>query len=217
MKKILSFAAVAAAMCFTACTGNKTSNTTEPDSLCCDSAAKECCEQKAECPAEEANTIVATLSELVEKGDAEGIKAIAAQFSEKIAAFIARGDEEAATKYAAIINNFVAENCDKLKNLGVATAFSDALANVQGLPAGITDMVTNAANGVKSDMLSNILNTVAGAKDAAQGAAADAQDAAAAAVDAAAQKVEEGKDAAKEAAGQAVDNAAAAAKEKLGL
>ena len=232
MKKLITFAAVAAAVCFTACTGNKTSNPSEPDSLCCDSAKQECCQEKGECPASEANNVVAKLTDLLAAGDAEGIKAVANEFAEKVAALIARGDEEAATKYAAVINNFVADNVDKLKNLGVASAFTDALANVQGLPAGITDIVSNAANGVKSDVLTNILNAVTGAKDAAQdaaegavsdvkdaaeGAVSDVKDAADAAVDAAAAKVEEGKAAAKDAASQAVDDAAAAAKKKLGL
>lgn len=245
MKKILFVAAAAATFCFAACTGNKTANTSEPDSLCCKAGActekcecadckcpegacaegkcencncnQSCCEAKAECPAASADADIATLTSLIDKADAEGIKNLANQVAEKVAAFLAKGDEQAAQNYSALISNFVAENIDKLQSLGVASAFSDALSKVEGLPAGVLDIATSAAQGVKSDALSAIISAVTTAKDAATQAGDAATDAAAEAVDAAKEKADEAVDAAKQGAADAIDNAAAAAKDKLGL
>lgn len=217
MKKILAFAAVVAAVSFAACTGNKTANTSEPDSLC----TEECCEQKGECAMGAADGIIASLTEAISKTDAESVKSIASKVAETVAAFIAKGDEEAAKKYTAIISNFVVENYEKLQSFGAADIISNAIAGVQGLPSDIVNIAADAAKGVKNDALSSIISAITGKANEAKEATEAAADAANQAVSDAAAAVEAApeaaKEAAKEAAGQAIDNAAAAAKDKLGL
>ncbi len=218
MKKLFIIAVAAAAVCLASC-GGKTARTTDPDSLDVNVLVE------AASPVDAANQVVALLKDQLKKANLEQIKAIAASVTQKVAEFVANGDNEAVQSYTAIINNFVAENAERLQSIGASTALSEALTTVQGLPANIVEATSQAAEGVKTEALTSAINALASGENvleavqsaagnalstaigAAVGTATDAQDAAAA-------KAAEVKDAAA-AAKAAVEAAPAAAKEAV--
>ena len=270
MKKLFSLAVAVAAISLASC-GGRTAQTAEPDSLCCKSgscvecACPECscpegacaegkcenCKCTQDCCNKEAvqgaaNEVVALLGEQLKNANPEQIKSIANTVAEKVAQFLAAGDTESAEKYTALISNFVAENADKLKEIGASESVAQALAKVEGIPSDIVETATQAVTGVKSAALTSALNAIAKGESvvdavkaaatevAAEGsqAAADAQvsaEAVKAAVEAAPEAVKEAakakaneaaesaKQQATDAANKAIDDAAAAAKKKLGL
>ena len=240
MKKLFSLAVAVAAISLASC-GGRTAQTAEIDSLACDSAK---CEQP--CAQGAANEVVALLGEQLKNANPEQIKSIANTVAEKVAQFLAAGDTESAEKYTALISNFVAENADKLKEIGASETVAQALAKVEGIPSDIVETATQAVTGVKSAALTSALDAIAKGESvvdavkaaatevAAEGsqAAADAAasaDAVKAAVEAAPDAVKEAakakaneaaesaKQQATDAANKAIDDAAAAAKKKLGL
>jgi len=229
MKKIFAFAMAAIAMSFASCGSKTASNTAELDSVACDTAA---C---AECPKGAAQQVVALLQEQIENANPEQIKSIGATIAEKVSQFLAKGDNEAVQTYTAVISNFIAENADKLKEIGASSSITEALSKVEGIPTDIIETATQAVSGVKSAALTSAMEAIAKGEsvtDAIKAAAgeviSDGADAAAAAQEAveaapeaakeaAKAKVEEVKDQAADAAGKAVDDAAAAAKKSLGL
>ena len=210
MKKFFAIAIAAVAMSFASC-GGKTGANANPDSLAAE-------------PAAAAEQIVSLLQEQIKNADVEQIKAIGTTVSETVAAFIAKGDNEAAQTYADIISNFIDNNADKLKEIGAATTLTEALAAVAALPVNTVNAAQSAADasvGLAEDQADAAAASVENAKQAVENAAkaqVDAAKAAAAAQAAAAKaaadaKVQEGKDA----ANKAIDDAAAAAKKQLGL
>ena len=84
---------------FVAC-GGKTGATSEPDSLAVEAAA----------PAEQAQEVVTLLQGLIQNADPEQVKAVGETITNQLAAYLAAGNEEAATAYAATINQFVENN-----------------------------------------------------------------------------------------------------------
>ncbi len=183
MKKIMILALAAVAMSFAAC-GGQTRNTAELDSLSVSTSAEAS-------PTEQATAVINLLQEQLQQADPDQVKAISEQIAQQVAKFVAAGDQAAADKYAETIGNFISENVVKLQQAGVLSSLSEALSSVQGIPAGIADVVNDAT--VKGD------TAVAAVKDA---------------IEATPEAV---KEAVKEQAGKTIDEAAKAAKEQLGL
>ncbi len=211
MKKILTLIVAAAAISLASC-GGKTASTANPDSLSTETVAVE------DVPvAEQAQAIVAMLQEQLKNADAEQIKAIGKQVAEKVAEFLAKGDEEAAQTYTNVINNFISENAEQLKAIGASTTISEALSTVEGVPSSIVESATSAANG----LLESAQEQAEAAQQAVEAAPEAAKAAAEEAAAAAQQKVEEAaaeaQQKAQEKASKAIDDAASAAKSKLGL
>ena len=232
MKKLFYFAVAVVTISLASC-GGKTAATSDPDSLNAQAIVE------AATPAEAATQVVALLKDQLKKANVEQIKAISASVAEKVAEFVANGDNEAVQTYTAVINNFVAENAARLKEIGASTIISDALTSVSGLPANITDAATQAAEGVKTEALTSAINAMATGENvldavkaaagnalsttisSAVGTATDAQNAAAAkanevkdAATAAKAAVEAAPEAAKEAVKQKAQEAADAAAQK---
>lgn len=219
MKKIMTLVIAAAAISLTSCGGKTNSNTAELDSLTTETVAEE-----EVAPAEQAGQVVALLQEQIKNADPEQIKAIGAQVAEKVAEFLAKGDEAAAKTYTETINKFIAENAEKLKAIGASTTISEALSNVENLPSSLLEAATSAANGVAAtatEQAEAAQQAVDAAKAAVEAAPEAVKEAAKEAVDAAKAKGEEAAAAAQqkaqEQANKAIDDAAAAAKKKLGL
>ncbi|MBR1791558.1 MAG: hypothetical protein IJ754_07385 [Bacteroidaceae bacterium] len=219
MKKIMTLVIAAAAISLASCGGKTNSNTAELDSLTTETVAEE-----EVAPAEQAGQVVALLQEQIKNADPEQIKAIGAQVAEKVAEFLAKGDEAAAKTYTETINKFIAENAEKLKAIGASTTISEALSNVENLPSSLLEAATSAANGVAvtaTEQAEAAQQAVDAAKAAVEAAPEAVKEAAKEAVDAAKAKGEEAAAAAQqkaqEQANKAIDDAAAAAKKKLGL
>ena len=219
MKKIMTLVIAAAAISLASCGGKTNSNTAELDSLATETVAEE-----EVAPAEQAGQVVALLQEQIKNADPEQIKAIGAQVAEKVAEFLAKGDEAAAKTYTETINKFIAENAEKLKAIGASTTISEALSNVENLPSSLLEAATSAANGVAAtatEQAEAAQQAVDAAKAAVEAAPEAVKEAAKEAVDAAKAKGEEAAAAAQqkaqEQANKAIDDAAAAAKKKLGL
>lgn len=219
MKKIMTLVIAAAAISLASCGGKTNSNTAELDSLTTETVAEE-----EVAPAEQAGQVVALLQEQIKNADPEQIKAIGAQVAEKVAEFLAKGDEAAAKTYTETINKFIAENAEKLKAIGASTTISEALSNVENLPSSLLEAATSAANGVAAtatEQTEAAQQAVDAAKAAVEAAPEAVKEAAKEAVDAAKAKGEEAAAAAQqkaqEQANKAIDDAAAAAKKKLGL
>ena len=223
MKKIMTLVIAAAAISLASCGGKTNSNTAELDSLATETVAEE-----EVAPAEQAGQVVALLQEQIKNADPEQIKAIGAQVAEKVAEFLAKGDEAAAKTYTETINKFIAENAEKLKAIGASTTISEALSNVENLPSSLLEAATSAANGVaatateQAEAAQQAVDAAKAAVEAAPEAVKEAaKEAAKEAVDAAKAKGEEAAAAAQqkaqEQANKAIDDAAAAAKKKLGL
>ena len=219
MKKIMTLVIAAAAISLASCGGKTNSNTAELDSLTTETVAEE-----EVAPAEQAGQVVALLQEQIKNADPEQIKAIGAQVAEKVAEFLAKGDEAAAKTYTETINKFIAENAEKLKAIGASTTISEALSNVENLPSSLLEAATSAANGVAAtatEQAEAAQEAVDAAKAAVEAAPEAVKEAAKEAVDAAKAKGEEAAAAAQqkaqEQANKAIDDAAAAAKKKLGL
>ena len=222
MKKIFTLIIAAAAISMASCGGKTATDNSNPDSLSAETAVE------AAAPIQAAQQIVTLLAEQLQKADVEQIKAIGATIAAKVSEFLSNGDAKAAEAYTAVINNFVADNSAKLKELGAATTISDALAAVAGLPADITEATTQAAEGVKTEALTSVLNAqsavmekVNEVQEAAAAAKAAVEAAPEAVKEAAEQQAQQAVDAAQqkaaEEANKAIDDAAAAAKKKLGL
>lgn len=219
MKKIMTLVIAAAAISLASCGGKTNSNTAELDSLTTEAVAEE-----EAAPVEQASQVVALLQEQIKNADPEQIKAIGQQIAEKVAEFIAKGDEAAAKVYTETISNFISENAEKLKAIGASATISEALSNVENLPSSLLESVTSAANGVAAsatEQAAAAQQAVDAAKAAVEATPEAAKEALKEAADAAKAKGEEAAAAAQqkaqEKANQAIDDAAAAAKKKLGL
>ena len=220
MKKIMTLVIAAAAICLASCGGKTNSNTAELDSL---GTAEAVAEEEA-APVEQAGQVVALLQEQIKNADPEQIKAIGTQVAEKVAEFLAKGDEAAAKAYTETINNFISENAEKLKAIGASTTISEALSNVENLPSSLLEAATSAANGVAAtatEQADAAQQAVDAAKAAVEATPEAVKEAAKEAAEAAKAKGEEAAAAAQqkaqEQANKAIDDAAAAAKKKLGL
>ncbi len=219
MKKIMLFmVAAVATLSLVSCGGKTNGNTAELDSLATETTEAEVT------PVEQAQKVVALLQEQIKNADPEQIKAIGSQVAEKVAEFIAKGDEAAAKAYTETINQFISENAETLKAIGASTTIAEALSNVENLPSSLLESVNSAATGVATtadEQVDAAKQAVDAAKAAVEAAPEAAKQAAEEAASAAKAKVEEeaaaAQQKAQEKASQAIDDAAAAAKKKLGL
>ena len=212
MKKILTLIVAAATISFASCGSKTTSATAEIDSI----AAEAAVEQSAPA-AEQAQAVIALLQEQIQNADQDQIKAISDQIAQKVAEFIAQGDEAAAQTYIETISNFINTNAEKLKAIGASTTITETISAVEGVPAGIIESVTNAANGVAATATEQAAAAQAAVEAAPEAAKAAAEQAAAAAQQKAQEAAAAAQQQAKDKANEAIDNAAAAAKQKLGL
>ncbi len=212
MKKILTLIVAAATISFASCGSKTTSATSEIDSI----AAEAAVEQSAPA-AEQAQAVIALLQEQIQNADQDQIKAISDQIAQKVAEFIAQGDEAAAQTYIETISNFINTNAEKLKAIGASTTITETISAVEGVPAGIIESVTNAANGVAATATEQAAAAQAAVEAAPEAAKAAAEQADAAAQQKAQEAAAAAQQQAKDKANEAIDNAAAAAKQKLGL
>ncbi len=212
MRKILTLIVAAATISFASCGSKTTSATSEIDSI----AAEAAVEQSAPA-AEQAQAVIALLQEQIQNADQDQIKAISDQIAQKVAEFIAQGDEAAAQTYIETISNFINTNAEKLKAIGASTTITETISAVEGVPAGIIESVTNAANGVAATATEQAAAAQAAVEAAPEAAKAAAEQAAAAAQQKAQEAAAAAQQQAKDKANEAIDNAAAAAKQKLGL
>lgn len=212
MKKILTLIVAAATISFASCGSKTTSATSEIDSIAAEAAV-----EQSTPAAEQAQAVIALLQEQIQNADQDQIKAISDQIAQKVAEFIAQGDEAAAQTYIETISNFINTNAEKLKAIGASTTITETISAVEGVPAGIIESVTNAANGVAATATEQAAAAQAAVEAAPEAAKAAAEQAAAAAQQKAQEAAAAAQQQAKDKANEAIDNAAAAAKQKLGL
>lgn len=213
MKKLMILALGALTLGFVAC-GGKTNGTSEPDSLAVEAAD----------PADASQQVVTLLQGLIKNADPAQVKAVGETITKQLADFLAAGNEEAASAYAATINKFVEDNIEQIQQAGAAPAFTEALSALQTLPATVAAKAAQSAADVEALAAGQAAAAEAAATAAQQAieaapAAAKAQAEAAAAAaqkkaqDAAAAAQKQAKDN----ANKAIDDAAAQAKKSLGL
>lgn len=213
MKKLMILALGVLTLGFVAC-GGKTNGTSEPDSLAVEAAD----------PAEASQQVVTLLQGLIKNADPAQVKAVGETITKQLADFLAAGNEEAASAYAATINKFVEDNIEQIQQAGAAPAFTEALSALQTLPATVAAKAAQSAADAEALAAGQAAAAEAAATAAQQAieaapAAAKAQAEAAAAAaqkkaqDAAAAAQKQAKDN----ANKAIDDAAAQAKKSLGL
>ncbi len=210
MKKVFALAATAAVIMFSSCGGNTGSKVAEEDSLAIDTVAT--------LDEDTTEDVEATLTETLQSGNAEQIKAAIDQAAQEVQKALDNGDQAEAEKYASQLRAFVDQNADKLKQLDVNTITVSSLVNaVKNLPASAEATAQDAKSAAKAD--ANAAKEAANA--AADKAKADAKAAADQAVEDAKakanEKVDEAASKASDKADKAVQDAAAKAKKKLGL
>ena len=186
---------------FVAC-GGKTAATSDPDSLAVEAA-----------PTEQAQQVVTLLQGLIENADPAQVKAVGETITKQLADYLAAGNEEAATAYAATINQFVEDNIEQIQQAGAATTIMEALSSLQTLPTAVANRAAQTA----ADAETSAANQAAAAEaavNAAQQAIEAAPAAAKAQAEAAAAAAQKK---AQDDANKAIDAAAAQAKKSLGL
>ena len=173
MKKLFALAAFAAAMIFSACTGNKT---VEED-LDFEKATPE--------------AVVSALAEKLQAGDATTITTAIEAVQTQLNKLLENADVEKVTAYATQIKAFIDENAETLKSFNIdVTPLTNLFDQVKALPASAEDAATDAlesaqeeAEGVVNDAVDAVQGAVDDAVDAGQKAVNDAVDAGKAAVE----------------------------------
>ena len=197
MKKMFSLVAMAAAISFASCTGNKTAQAEEA----CDSTA--CQEECGTCPVKAATAALATALEAQNGEDiVKTLKDVVAQAGELAKA----GKNEAVDALVQNVTKFLTENEQKLQDLGIIDAIKTFPETVEATVTSAKESVEDAAN-----------QTVEDAKAAAAQKVDEATNKAAQKVDEATNKAAEKIDEAAKKASDKIDEAAAKTKEKLGL
>ena len=127
MKKLFAMAAFAAAMCFSACTCNKTAE----EALDFEKATPE--------------AVVNALVEKVQAGDATAITAAIETVQTQLSKLLDAGNVEKVTEYATKIKAFVEENAEALKNFNIdVTPLTSVLDQVKALPGNAQEDAYNA-------------------------------------------------------------------------
>lgn len=173
MKKLFALAVFAAAMVFSACTGNKT---VEED-LDFEKATPE--------------AVVSALAEKLQAGDATTITTAIEAVQTQLNKLLENADVEKVTAYATQIKAFIDENAETLKGFNIdVTPLTNLFDQVKALPASAEDAATDAvesaqkeAEGVVSDAVDAVQGAVNDAVGAGQKAVNDAVDAGKAAVE----------------------------------
>lgn len=160
MKKIM-FAVVAfAALTFTACGGNKTSDAaTEADSAAVEEVGAETAsiDDPATATAETASAAATAIVKELEaalNGAAEDpsvVDAAMAKVQETVQQLQAAGNTEAASAYASKVQEFVSTNTEKLKNSTAATTVSGLLTSAISGSSTVNDAASDAVDAVKAD------------------------------------------------------------------
>lgn len=201
------------ALGFVAC-GGKTGATSEADSLVVEAVA----------PAEQAQQVVTLLQGLIQNADPEQVKVVGETITKQLADYLAAGNEEAATAYAATINQFVENNIEQIQQAGAANTIMEALSALQNLPTAVANSAAHTAADAEAVAAGQAaaaeaaVNATQQALEAAPAAAkAQAEAAAAAAQKQAQDAAAAAQKQAKDNANKAIDDAAAQAKKSLGL
>ena len=181
-------AAFAAAMCFGACTGNKTAE----EALDFEKATPE--------------AVVSALAEKVQAGDATAITQAIEVVQTQLSKLLDEGNVEKVTEYAAKIKAFVEENAEALKGFNIdVTPLTNVLDQVKALPGNAEDAAQDAVDAAQAEV-EGALNDAA---DAVEGAVNDAVEAGQKAVDDAVNAGQKAVDDAANASQKAVDDAKA--------
>ena len=214
MKKLFSFAAVAAAITFAACTGNK-AETAAQDEACCEGEKTEEC---AGCPVK---AVTEALNAALESGDAQTIGQAVKDAVAAAAELAKAGKNEAVDALVQNVQQFLTTNEQKLQELGAIEAVKSFPATVKETVEAVAASAESGAAAVKEQAEAAANQAVEDAKATAEQKVEEAKDAAAQKVDEAAQKASEKVDEAAQKASQKADeaaaDAAAKAKKKLGL
>ena len=161
MKKLFAFAAFAAAMILSACTGNKTVE----EGLDFDKATPE--------------AVVSALADKLQSGDATTITNAIEAVQTQLNKLLESADVEKVTAYAAQIKTFIDENAETLKSFNIdVTPLTNIFDQVKALPTSAEEAAEDAVEGLQEEAEGAVNDAV----DAAQGAVNDAVDAGKAAV-----------------------------------
>ncbi len=168
MKKIFAFAAVAAAMSLTACSGSTGKGTAEEDSLAVENFIEEECAEPA--------AVVSAVAEKVQAGDATAAQDAVEALQEELKEVVESGDAEKAAALASQVKAFVEENAEKLGELNISTlTLSDLINAAKALPSTATETAEAAAEAVKADAEAAKDAAVEAAQAKANAAAEEAQ------------------------------------------
>lgn len=167
MKKIFAFAAIAAAMSLTACSGSTGKGTAEEDSLAVENIIEEGAEPAA---------VVSAVAEKVQAGDATAAQDAVEALQEELKEIVESGDAEKAAAYASQVKAFVEENAQKLGELNISTlTLNDLINAAKALPTTAAETAEAAADAVKADAEAAKDAAVEAAQAQAQAAAEEAQ------------------------------------------
>ena len=167
MKKIFAFAAIAAAMSLTACSGSTGKGTAEEDSLTVENIIEEGAEPAA---------VVSAVAEKVQAGDATAAQDAVEALQEELKEIVESGDAEKAAAYASQVKAFVEENAQKLGELNISTLTLNNLINAaKALPTTAAETAEAAADAVKADAEAAKDAAVEAAQAQANAAAEEAQ------------------------------------------
>lgn len=219
MKKMMFLAALFAALTFSSCGGNKTSDATD---AAADTTALDANGNSVVDPEAAAITTTEKLDSVLNAKDADpaAVKEAVASIEQKIEELKASGNTEAAAAYASKVKTYLTEHAEEIKKIDpTSVTVLDVVNAATNLPANATDAAKEAANAVTSDAAAakEAAKTAAGAaKSAAESAAKSTVDnaknkatsAAASATSAATKKVESAKSDAKKKADDAVQKGA---------
>ena len=168
MKKIFAFAAVAAAMSLTACSGSTGKGTAEEDSLAVENVVEE---ESAE-PA----VTVSAVAEKVQAGDATAAQDAVKALQEELKEVVESGDAEKAAALASQVKAFVEENAEKLGEMNISTlTLNDLINAAKALPSTAAETAGAAADAVKADAEAAKDAAVEAAQEKANAAAEDAK------------------------------------------
>lgn len=210
MKKLFSFVAVAAAISFAACTGNKAESAAQ-DEACCEGEKTEEC---GKCPVK---AVTESLNAALESGDAQAIGQAVKDAVAAAGELAKAGKTEAVDALVKNVQQFITTNEQKLQELGAIDAVKSIPATVEELVKNTAVSAEDAATTVKESAEAAANQAVEDAKAAADQKVEETKAAAAEKVDEAAQKASEKVDEAAKKADEAAAEAAQKAKKKLGL
>ena len=182
MKKLFALVAVAAAMCFGACT--------------------EKIDESLDFSKASADEVVSALSEKLQTGDATVISKALETVQTQLSKLMEGTDVAKVTEYATKIKAFVEENAETLKGFNIDVApLTAVIDKVAALPGAAVDEATDAAEGAVEDAQEK-------AENAADAAIEEAEAKVDAAVEAAEKAVDEAIETGKTKTNEAIQNAA---------
>ena len=142
MKKLFSFVAVAAAISFAACTGNKAESAAQ-DEACCEGEKTEEC---GKCPVK---AVTESLNAALESGDAQAIGQAVKDAVAAAGELAKAGKTEAVDALVKNVQQFITTNEQKLQELGAIDAVKSIPTTVEELVKNTAASAENAATTVK--------------------------------------------------------------------